>query len=489
MGAYTNPEVAIDTQSGQYLRSAIASVAGAGVSILESRRKLQEEQKKKDELAQDKANSQMLTYATNFSKLGGVDNTLDLQYTMDQTVQPIADLAYEISKGTGKDMSYKIGEYTTMVNNSLNVPKDFLGEASMFGEAYKESNSKGIGVLGGRYSGVGLNESQKTNYDEYVKTGSILSQQGTKKTNTRIDLTNRDFSDANMTIDYEDVNGRKGSAGFNYKALQLQNVTFPEGMYTIPDITSDLEAIKLTVPNIFETKVDKDGKSSLTGGINIQEALKAGYGEVIIQEEIGSTDQKGNPLTTNKYKLFKPNIDKIVEQSEELRAQVGAKVVGMVKTDPRGLAMLYNDVLLPYAPKGSKAIPDIDDISQIDTATVNKAYAKYLVSMQFRQEAYPMKDAKGGADMTVEKYVKPTQPRAQGGAVSAAKTAAYNARVTKNIATIEGNKEGTIKGTDGLTYIYDKNKGWGYMQETRVGGVKKFVPANRDVVIENTKKL
>jgi hypothetical protein len=437
MGAYTNPEVAIDTQSGQYLRSAIASVAGAGVSILESRRKLQEEQKKKDELAQDKANSQMLTYATNFSKLGGVDNTFDIQYTMNQTVQPIADLAYEISKGTGKDMSYKIGEYTTMVNNSLNVPKDFLGEASMFGEAYKESNSKGIGVLGGRYSGVGLNESQKTNYDEYVKTGSILSQQGTKKTNTRIDLTNRDFSDANMTIDYEDVNGRKGSAGFNYKALQLQNVTFPEGMYTIPDITSDLEAIKLTVPNIFETKVDKDGKSSLTGGINIQEALKAGYGEVIVQEEIGSTDQGGNPLTTNKYKLFKPNIDKIVEQSEELRAQVGAKVVGMAKTNPRGLAMLYNDVLLPYAPKGSKAIPDIDDISQIDTATVNKAYAKYLVSMQFRQEAYPMKDAKGGADMTVEKYVKPTKQGKSEAEKLAEQTAKY-----KNKTALELEKKG-----------------------------------------------
>ena len=489
MGAYTNPETAIDTQSGQYLRSAIASVAGTGVSILESRRKLQEEQKKKDELAQDKANSQMLSYATNFSKLGGIDNTLDLQHTMDQTVQPIADLAYEISKGTGKDMAYKIGQYSTMVNNSLNVPKEFLGETSAFGEAYKESNSKGVGVLGGRYSGVGLNSKQKLNYDEYVKTGSILSQQGTKKTNTRIDLINSDFSDANMVIDYEDINGQKGSAPFNYKALQLQNNTFPDGMYTIPDVTADLEAIKLTVPNIFETKADKDGKLSLTGGINIQEALKAGYGEVIVQDEIGSTDQKGNPLTTNKYKLFKPNIDKIVEQSEELRTQVGAKVVGMVKTDPRGLAMLYNDVLLPYAPKGSKAIPDIDDISQIDTATVNKAYAKYLVSTQLRQEAYPMKDAKGSADMTVEKYVKPTKPSTPSGAVSAAKTTAYNARVTKNIATIESNKEGTIKGTDGLTYMYDKNKGWGYMQETRVGGVKKFVSADRDVVIENTKKL
>jgi hypothetical protein len=489
MGAYTNPEIAIDTQSGQYLRSAIASVGSAGVSILESRRKLQEEQKKKDEAAQEKANSQMLTYATNFSKLGGVDNTLDLQYTMNQTVQPISALAAEIAKGTGRDMSYKIGEYTTMVNNSLNVPKDFLGETSMFGEAYKDSNSKGVGVLGGRYSGVGLNESQKTNYDEYVKTGSILSQQGTKKTNTRIDLTNRDFSDANMAIDYEDVNGQKGSTRFNYKALQLQNKTYPDGMYTIPDVTSDLEAIKLTVPNIFETKADKDGRASLTGGINIQEALKAGYGEVIVEEEIGSTDQKGNPLTTNKYRLFKPNLDTIVEKSEELRTQVGAKVVGMMKTDPRGLAMLYNDVLLPYAPKGSKAVADIDDVSQIDKDVVNKAYAKYLVSMQFRQEAYPMKDAKGSADMTVEKYVKPTKPRAAAGSVSAAKTVAYNERVTKNIANIEGKKEGTIKGTNGLTYMYDKTKGWGYMQETRVGGVKKFIPEDRDVVIENTKKL
>ena len=388
----------------------VSGAASNASKIFEERKKKQEEQKKKDLEVKGQVDNDVLAYSSIINKEAGLDTSLDIQTAFKQTLPEITALSTKIH--SGKASADDISRYSTLTNNATKLPQNLLGEVHIAGSSYSDAQAKGSNVMGGLYDGAGLSEAQKADYDNYVDTMQVLSQKGYSKINSTVSFLNADNSDMSFEMNAKGIDGSIKNKKLVYSAIKYQNEKRPNGMYTVPDASKDMLSVVSACPDIFTTKNDKNGNPQLTGGINISWAQSNNMG-VTKQVHSGTVNNQitGQPIASKVSTVFEPDFEKISKQPS-IQTQVSATVNGMLKTDPTGLAILYNSVLADKKSKDYKPLDIFDSNAMKDNIVkIQDAYALYTVKNQLTQKSYPVTNEAGEPIVIHEKYVKPTAPK------------------------------------------------------------------------------
>jgi hypothetical protein len=480
MGAYENPETFIDTQSGQHIRNLIGNVSDSSAAFI---KQLAEKQK----LEREKINK----FET------------DLAYKSDNLLDAVDAPASMDLDSFGNEMKSYLGKYSTdalssdpaksrNANNLISTAqrkfKNTLSGAvehvATFSENRLKALEKGIGVQGGFYSGTPSDDLDTTYAFKYGKGLKI-----TPKISKKGDTGEIDPDDADIEISATLPDGKPFKKVMKLSAIRNNNEQRLDGNNIIPsDEKSRTKANMTSVFNVTEA----NGKKSVGEGLNATLIGDEKYG-TIESKEIGKKvmSQTGKLMQSGFYQVYKVDIDKLSAHPDVV-SQSRSYVDGMIQTDKKGLAMLYNDILLKKNPN-LKPIKDINNAQEITdrVGDITSAYAKHIVADHFTNNEIIMKDVNGDEIVTQTKYVKPTStnPTGSSGNLTPAQRkaeAAKKLKLANKLKAIDKTvKDGVRtnanlpkgftynKTTKNFSFISDSGKGSSYTAEELKAAVEK----------------
>lgn len=399
MGAYENPETFIDTQSGQHIRSLIEDTSESAASFI---KQLAEKQK----LEREKINK----FETDLSyKSENLLSSVDAPPSMDLDTFG-NEMKNHLSKYSVDALSTDPTKSRDANNAIISTQRKLKGtlssvveDMSTFSENRLKALEKGIGVQEGYYSGTPPEDLAITYAFKYGK-GLKITPKIAKKGDTG-DL---DPSDADIEITATLPDGKPFKQTMKLSAIRNYNEQRLDGSYVIP--SDEKNRIKGNMTSVFNV-TDTNGKKSIGEGLNAALIGDEKYGS-IESKEVGKKvmSQTGKLMQSGFYQVYKVDVDKL-SMHPEVISQSRSYVDGMIKTDKKGLAMLYNDILLKKSP-GLKPIKDINNAQEISDriGDITSAYAKHIVADHFPNNEIIMKDINGDEIVTQTKYVKPTAP-------------------------------------------------------------------------------
>ena len=287
MGAYSNPQGFVDTQTGQYYREMTASIANAVSSIAQTYKQNQEEIRKinlkvgeeESALNRELASTQQANPTVNFEEL------------YRPQIKRYAELRASILNGTSKDPSADRMEADKIFSSVANI-KNTLVDLS--GEDAVEKFNK-MGAPGGL--------AVRENDPKLVKGLLIFSNKLKGKKEGRFE--NDDPS--RFVWDLYDENDQ---LVISMSAEKIKQAVNGNGLlYTIPDAEQPVIEVKKSNPTIFQLE-----KGLPTGNV-LEKYLVEGE---VIEKEIqgGKTIQyDGYQRTVKQYRpMGKVNKDKIMEE-------------------------------------------------------------------------------------------------------------------------------------------------------------------------------
>ena len=409
MGAYTNPDTFVDTQSGQHIREAIASVAASTVDVLEKRRKFIAEQQKKAQETKDKITSEQLSFYKDYSKNVGAPTDMDVTDCMVSAGNTIAAQKQKIESNKAADNRAELASLAAKEKNSLDVPKSFIQEGVISATNFKTAYEKLPGTEGALpLDGTLGNRAE--NFKKYSYQGKVQCSIGTKQVNSKMTFTDDTYTNARLTFTPSFLNGTDGKdtppVEIDLSSTRDINSLHPSGEYTILNTQKDRQDIQMNNPDLFTVTKDKTG-NFVSSKPNINKLIELGYGKVIEKESNSWIDQNDKELKVTKSKVFVLDRE-LLANDPKLLGNVGLKIGGWMDSDPRGAALHYNNILLAHD-AGCEQIEDIDNVNKVRESFTAPVFSKYFVSDLFEgQNEFNVLNNLGTPAITVEKYVKPT---------------------------------------------------------------------------------
>lgn len=448
MGAYENPETFIDTQSGQHIRSLIQDTSESVASFI---KQLREKQKLEREKI-NKFETDLAYKSENLLSSVDAPPSMDLDAfgnEMKNYLSKYSTDALSTNPTKSRDANNAIVSAQRKLKGTLSSLVEDMGT---FSENRLKALEKGIGVQGGYYSGTPSEDLDITYAFKYGK-GLKMTPKIAKKSDTG----ELDPSDADVEIAATLPDGKLFKKVMKLSAIRNYNEQRIDGNYVIP--SDEKDRIKSNMAGVFNI-TDNNGKKSVGEGLNKLLIGDENYGS-IESKPVGKkfTNQSGQLIQSGFYKVYKVDVDKL-SGHPEVMSQSRSYVDGMIKTDKRGLAMLYNDILLKKNP-GLKPIKDINNAQEISdrVGDITKAYAKHIVADHFTNNEIIMKDVAGDEIVTQTKYVKPTAPRSTGGPTKSDKKSAESLEAFN--ATLDATETNGGKWEVDPKYSYENGK-WYY---------------------------
>ena len=317
MGAYENPQIITDTQSGQHLMNLQASiaesfgrVAGAYKSKQDEIRKKLEENKLQLQKVEQETEEYAFALRTSVNKV----KTSDSKINMADTFEPLIQEAVRLKSGllnnsiTGQDRQkamQKLADINSTVSGNFTESLATLGG---FAEDVEKAMLRGFGKEGGLAKDMTGNE---------LKAIRIL--QGKLGGYKKAIYLNGDPNELVWEV-YEEGNNVPIQT---YAASKLKKMTDLGNEYVkmVPDRTADSEALRAEATNIFETKPldprDPSKGNTATGRVLDEFLIKDANGIVQTEKEYIDKDK-------TKYRLVaKVDKDTIAKQlSDRLDVQL-----------------------------------------------------------------------------------------------------------------------------------------------------------------------
>ena len=494
MGAYSNPEIAIDTQSGQHIRDMISSVAGSTISALktiEANQKAAIEKAEKEDL---QIEQDIAKYGTAFDKVGDKIEGANLNPYFYNSSNEVTKTMSKRKNLTGDDRRNNTALYNRQTKSSIdNLTKNFtnIGVVKAVAENVNKNNP---GAPGGFYTADdGMNDATRIDRDNEKKMLNIVIGKGYSSNQIEpspiIDSQTGDFTGVSNKFILKDITGKPVESPDWITSGYLETYAGAYGgggEYQIPDDKPMLEKARQSTNLLVKTT--KDGKIS-TGSDPDLQSLKLIKGAYTLGAQSSGDQNYVNGVLMEQSSLQTVKLDKkVIAASPDMLDFAGIEMGAMLDTSPMKLAMYYNAVLFKYDPSADKEhmIKDIQSATEVSSKMehITKAYSNYYVNSLIPKEEYLDKDT-NGKPITITKSTKIEEPNAP--SESQLTKAAQNKVIIENIDTIETDKTGSIKGTDGKEYTYSKEKGWGYSIDNE-GRRPVWVKSNRTHVIKNTKK-
>jgi hypothetical protein len=234
MGAYSNPQIAIDTQSGQYYRNLTDTIASNTVGAINTWAAKAAENKKKNEAIAIKVGEEESALYRNLSSTQQQNPTVNFEDLYRPKIKKYAELRTKILNGTSADPSADRREADDIFASVGSIKNSLVDLSS---EDFDIKWSK-RGVAGG----ISMDSDPKTVKALAIFYGKIP---GTKKP--------RFENDNSKAFVWDVYDGETLVQTFS--AEQLKKAASGQGLLrVIPNAADSVDAVKAANPDIFELK-------------------------------------------------------------------------------------------------------------------------------------------------------------------------------------------------------------------------------------------
>jgi hypothetical protein len=445
MGAYSNPQIIVDTQTGQHFRNLQESIAGSFANFAQSytvkqkeiQKKLEENQKRLEEVNKE-TDEYSFALRTAVNKIETTDSKLDVAGTFEPLIQEAVKLKSGLLNNTitGQDRQkamQKLADINSTISGNFSVS---LGDISSYAEDVDEALRKPLGSPGGLAIDMAA---------EDVRALRIMQGKlgGTKK------AVYKDGNPNNLVWEiYDDT----GELVKEYSASKLKKIGDLGNEYIklVPDQTANNESIKVNNNTVFETvpvnPKDPEAGSQATGRITDNFMEKDANGDIKTEKKyIGGKDSR-------MYKLVaKPDYKKI---EAAIATQLDAQIAGL--TDEELMLHTNNTVNEYRKTAGLEPIYFDSDglLDNIEKEQAIAAYKDHFINTQIAKEQDILRE---DSNVLLQEDPKPTKAKATSGKTGQKDKKPTFAEVSKQIfdqqpGTVNdftwGNKKVSFDGTN-----------------------------------------
>jgi hypothetical protein len=397
MGAYENPETAIDTQSGQHIRSMIGNVANSTSNFIKEFKQKEDEHNKKLGDFQ----TELLKGANKTGADAIKDPSANVQPAVNEFKGVLSAYSVDaLSNDLTKSKNARDAIFTAQTQGKKTLESTGI-ELPLYIDPIKESVKVSPGMPGAMYSETPdwyRNFAYGLNYNK----GSEAVIAFAKKEDGSTDLTDTAID---YSITYPD--GSKKPLPLTLNQMRNANKNFPDGEYTIPKM-KDNEFMK-SLDSIFNV----NAKGEIGEGLSKSVFVNAKYTKTgkTPMGQYAKGDKSNKTISAGDYITDTVDRDGLANEPEVVKI-ASSFIGGMITSNPRGLAMYANDVLLRQFPDAFEKIKDIDDVNSISAIKdkIAVAYTKSLIYQKLPNPTVIKKDAAGEAV-----YVKNVQEKTEGG--------------------------------------------------------------------------
>lgn len=338
MGAYSNPETYIDTQTAQSYQRLQDTISGSFAKVANAYGEKQAAIKAKlDENAKQikandmKAQEFAFSLYNDVAKAGLSDPTVNWGKTYEPLIKRAVEIRSGMLNGSLEDKQSAMKELAE-IQASVDGMTGMLGTLSGVGTTVLDAKSKGVKVQGGAAS------SNSPTIDAAM---GVMTQKlpGTKE------FYFKDNDPKRIMLKVSDENGNVLQ---EFDADQIKKLSKGEGLYrVIPNQTAEFDKLKSTNSGIFETAPIKPGEKGdpmPTGQINPQFLVqKDGKPKVIVNK---TKTSDGTEFTT-----YTQEVDiEAIKADTNFQATLTAQAEGLLKSNQSGAIDFYNDIMSD--PKG-----------------------------------------------------------------------------------------------------------------------------------------
>jgi hypothetical protein len=454
MGAYSNPETFIDTQSAQAYQRLQDTISGTFANVAQSYATRQkeirtqlEENAKQIKANEMKAQEYEFSLYTDLAKSTASDPSVDWAKTYEPLINEAVQIRSGMLNGTLKDKQgamKRLGQIQGSVDNVVQSIATMSGAS----ETFMKDMGKGVAVQGGIAS---------SNDPKFLNAMNVLLQKIPGKKEVY-------FKDNDPTKLMWKVSDADGNVLQEFDADQLKKISQGNGIIrTIPNQIAEFDKLKSTNSSIFETVPPKPGEKGApmpTGKVNPDYLVKDESGKIVVeQNEIVNTG--GFRQVTFSQKV---DIEKI-KQDVNFQTTLTAQANGLLDSNQSSAIDFYNDVMSNPQGRWKGTEFSFDPNKPLDDAGKKKFiedYKEYYINTQIMPVQSLLKP---DSDLmtVIEKAPKPTKGKmTAGGKITAAEKSqkALNDRIAELINTGEGgvSKGGyTLMKMNGRWGVYDKD--------------------------------
>jgi len=382
MGAYDNPQILVDTQTGQHFRnlqeSITKSVIGFGEDYAIKQKEIADKLEK-NKLAMEKTDREAEEYAfalrTGIGKLKSSNDKLNIADTFEPLIQEAVKLKTGLLNNsiTGKDRQIAMQK---LADINASVSGDFstsLADLSSFATTLEAARLKGIGAEGGIAKDLDPND--------YT---ALQILQGKLEGTKEAIYEGGDPNKLLWRIKKDGVVIKEYSAAKLKKIDALGN----DYLKINPDLTAQKEALKVNNTNIFEVSpVDpKNPDKGVQSNGRIADAyLEKNPDGSIKYDKVYIGDSR-----LGKYKLVARPLKEDIKR--ELSEQISSQLAGLTDEE----LMLYtNNVVDSYRKKAGLSLSCMDSdnvLSPEERANAIEMYKDYFVNTQIAEAQDVLKE-------------------------------------------------------------------------------------------------
>jgi hypothetical protein len=451
MGAYSNPETYIDTQSAQSYQRLQDTISGTFANVAQSYSNRQKEIRDRLEenakilKANDmKAQEYAFSLYTDLSKSTQSDPSVDWAKTYEPLISEAVKIRSGMLNGTLDDKQSamkRLGQIQGSVDNVTGS----LGTLSAAGTQYLNSISKGVGIQGGAAS---------SNDPNITNAMDVLTQRvpGTKEVF---------FKDNDPTKLMWRVKNKNGEVLHEFDADQLKKISQGNGLIrTVPNQTAEFDKLKSTNSSVFEVVPPKPGEKGdplPTGKVTPDYLVKDPNTGKPLVKAVTVVNSNGLKITK-----FEQDVDiDAIKSDANFQSTIASQATGLLANQSSAIDF-YNDVISKEQGRWKGTGIAFDPDKPLDDEGKKKFiedYKEYFVNTQI-MPTQAVEKPNADEVTLIEKESKPLKAKGTstiGGKPTAAEKSqkAFNDRIAEVINTGEG---GVSKG--GYTLMKMKGK-WG----------------------------
>ena len=354
MGAYSNPEAYIDTQSGQHYRNLQETITNATIGTLNTIAAKAEENKKKVEALQAKVGEEESILYKNLSSVQQTNPTVNFEELYRPAIKKYAELRTRVLNGTSTDPSAD-REEAAKIYASVTTVKDSLVDLGSEGFLDKYAKMDAPEGYSSKFSDANT-----------MKSMLIFSNKLPGKKVGR-------FADGDYSKFVWDIYDNEGNLIQTMSAEQLKKASSGQGLLkTVPNAADAVDNTKLAAQNIFDAKDNK-----LLGTVKPEYLDTAN----IIEKKVGADTvletAQGRKTIGNYQPSYKVNKE-LISADQNFNAVTSAKADGMINSSDSGIEaiMFYNT----HIAKDDKDLFDPEKpLTPEDKIKFKEAYKKFVL--------------------------------------------------------------------------------------------------------------
>jgi len=454
MGAYSNPETYIDTQTAQHYQRLQDTISGTFEKVANAYANRQKEIR--DQLAENvkqmkanemKAQEYEFSLYTDLAKSTVSDPSVDWAKTYEPLIQEAVKIRAGMLNGTLDDRQGSMKRLGQIQGSVDNVAKS-IATMSAASETFMEKLAKGIQTQGGLAS---------SNDPQFLSAMNVLLQKipGSKEVY---------FKDNDPTKLMWRVKDKEGNTLKEFDADQLNQISKGNGIIrTVPNQIPEFDKLKSTNSNIFETAPVKPGEKGdpmPTGRVNQDFLKKDQNGKPIVERNI-IVNNDGYKMETFSQEVDIDAIKADINFNNTLTAQAN----GLLANQSSAIDF-YNDVISNPQGRWKGTSLAFDPNRPLDEEGKKKFiedYKEYYINTQIAPTQTIQKPDSNDVTLIERTPVqKPSKLKSTGVKETAAEKSqkAFNDRIAEVIQTGEGgvSKGGyTLMKIKGRWGVYDKD--------------------------------